>query len=681
MIADTIDQGVLEPTSRAASVTDSASKRERVLVLTLDADDTDILCAALAERGIQAVGCPDMAQLCPEIANGAGAAIIAGEVLVKHAWSCLVQVLSQQPSWSDFPIIVLTDGEATMEAGWLVLRSLEPVGNAALLERPVTAPMLTSAVQVALRARRRQYAARDRLRESQRHEAACQRAEAQLRMVMESARDYAILSFDLSGRIATWSAGAEKIFGYKESEILGQPVALLFTPEDRARGVVEQELGKAAATGSATDERWHLCQDGSRFFASGMVRPMLDAQGNLCGFTKIARDVTAHKQAEENLHKEKSFSDAAINSLPGIFYLLDEQNQLLRWNKTLEQVTGYAGEEVARMQPLDFFTEETQPVIADKIKEAFTLGEATAEAELLTRPGTKIPYFFTSIRCFIEARPCLLGVGIDITERKRAEEILQAAKDQLSRHASELEQRVGERTRNLQASIQSLEGVLYHVAHDLRAPLRTMQGFTTILFEEHAPRLGAAGMDYAQRISLAATRMDRLIQDLLAYGRLAHRPLSQANLNLERHLANTLAALADDIRARNATVRVVQPLPEVRADPAILELILTQLLKNALTFVAPGVTPQIQMRAEPIAPGMVRVFVQDNGLGVAAEHHDRIFRVFERLQPEDVSPVTGIGLAIVRKGAERMGGAAGVESKLGDGSRFWVDVPAVPNNS
>ena len=436
MIADAADQpGVTERTIRATSIMEYASKDERVLVLMLDAGETDILCAALAERGIQAVACPAMAQLCYEIEHGAGAAIIAGEALVKHAWACLVQVLSRQSSWSDFPLIVLTDGEATMEAGWLVLRSLEPVGNATLLERPVTAPMLTSAVQVALRARRRQYETRDRLRESQ-----------------------------------------------------GQ------------------------------EEAW-----------------------------------------------------------------------------------------------------------------------------------------------------------------QQAEEILRTAKEQLSRHASELEQRVVERTRNLHASIQSLEGVLYHVAHDLRAPLRTMQGFTTILLEEYAPPLGEEGVEYARRISLAATRMDRLIQDLLAYGRLAYRSSSPANLDLDRQFKQVLNILANDIRACNAAVQVVQPLPKVRADPGILEMILTQLLKNALVFVAPGVEPQIQIRAEHAAPGMVRIFVQDNGLGVAAEHHDRIFRVFERLQPEDVNKSTGIGLAIVRKGAERMGGAAGVESKLGAGSRFWVDLPAAPN--
>src|SRR5581483_2479775 len=125
-----------------------------------------------------------------------------------------------------------------------------------------------------------------------------------------------------------------------------------------------------------------------------------------------------------------------------------------------------------------------------------------------------------------------VSINSDLNQRKRAEEALASAKDQLSRHAAELEKRVQERTAKLQQSVQSLEGVLYHVAHDLRAPLRAMQGFTTILLEDYAPKLDKQGEDYAQRVSSAASRMDKLIQDLLAYGRLGHMALSMGTLVL-----------------------------------------------------------------------------------------------------------------------------------------------------
>lgn len=379
--------------------------------------------------------------------------------------------------------------------------------------------------------------------------------------------------------------------------------------------------------------------------------------------------------AQEELAREKNFSDVAINSLPGVFYALDEHGCFLRWNKVLVEVSGYASEEVARMNALNFFAREHQSLVAERIAEVFAKGQAVLDAPLLTKTGGQIPYFFTGIRHYVEGRLCLFGMGVDVTEQKRTEEILLEARDRLSQHAEELEERVAERTRNLLSSIQSLEGVLYHVAHDLRAPLRTMQGFTTILQEE-CSGLGGDARDYAQRISQASSRMDRLIQDLLAYGRLAHVVFKPVKLGLSHQVDTVLALLADDIQSRKAIVQVENPLLEVRADSAVLEVLLSHLLRNALTFMEPGVTPKVHIRTERLNGNMVRLSIQDNGIGIAREHFDRIFRVFERLETEGVSNHTGIGLAIVRKGAERMGGSAGVESNVGAGSRFWLDLPA-----
>lgn len=264
---------------------------------------------------------------------------------------------------------------------------------------------------------------------------------------------------------------------------------------------------------------------------------------------------------------------------------------------------------------------------------------------------------------------------------RRRQYLARETHERVGRHANELEKRVADRTRSLQATVQSLEGVLYHVAHDLRAPLRTMQGFTSILLEEHGPALGETGADFARRISVAATRMDKLIQDLLVYGRLAQATPACGPLNLNQRLRGVLEHLAQQIHSRKATVRIEESLPQVKADPRMLDLILTHLINNALIFVAPGTMPEINISAERLGSGMVRLSIQDNGLGIAPEHHERIFRVFERLHGNDVYTGTGIGLAIVRKGAERMGGMAGVESKPGAGSCFWLDLPAATLNN
>jgi signal transduction histidine kinase len=269
----------------------------------------------------------------------------------------------------------------------------------------------------------------------------------------------------------------------------------------------------------------------------------------------------------------------------------------------------------------------------------------------------------------------------------------------LRRYATELEHRVAERTANLAQSIQSLEGVLYHVAHDLRAPLRSMASFTTILLEDYAPNLDERGRDYAQRISHAAQRMDRLVQDLLAYGRLGHTAVPVSNISLENEVHAVLDNFSEEIEARGATVELCAPLPPLKANAAVLNQILSNLLSNALKFVSAEKPPRVRIcaeettsRIESVAkvngvPSLdarlsaldgkfVRLWIEDNGIGIPPEYHERIFRMFERLHGAGTYPGTGIGLAIVRKGVERMGGRAGVESTTGIGSRFWVELPA-----
>jgi len=273
-----------------------------------------------------------------------------------------------------------------------------------------------------------------------------------------------------------------------------------------------------------------------------------------------------------------------------------------------------------------------------------------------------------------------------------SEAALRESEERLRNYATELEHRVAERTANLAQSIQSLEGVLYHVAHDLRAPLRSMASFTNILLEEYGSRLDERGSDYARRVSEAAQRMDRLVQDLLAFGRLAHVPVPVVPVNLEAEVKLVLNHFSEDIRSRGAEVEVRTPLPPVKANGGILAQALSNLISNGLKFVPPETRPHLRIFAEKrksdtngqvgkvdgTTPSgeFVRLWIEDNGIGIAPEYHERIFRMFERLHPVDAYPGTGIGLAIVRKGLERMGGRVGVESTGHDGSRFWLDLPA-----
>ena len=260
----------------------------------------------------------------------------------------------------------------------------------------------------------------------------------------------------------------------------------------------------------------------------------------------------------------------------------------------------------------------------------------------------------------------------EIIERKQAEEALRRAQGQLTDRAGQLEELVAERTAELTATNQQLEAFVYSIAHDLRAPLRAMQGFSTLLLLESGPALNETGRDYAARINKSAQFMDALLVDLLAFSRLSQQNIALTSVNLKTVVESVISRLQEDIQEKNARVESAGPWPAVLAHAPTLSQVLFNLVSNALKFVSTDAPPVVRLRAEKKAK-FIRVWVEDNGPGIAPNHQGQIFRLFTRLQGEKYAG-TGLGLAIVQKGVERMGGRAGVESIPGQGSRFWFEL-------
>jgi PAS domain S-box-containing protein len=257
---------------------------------------------------------------------------------------------------------------------------------------------------------------------------------------------------------------------------------------------------------------------------------------------------------------------------------------------------------------------------------------------------------------------------VDTDDMRRAQLALAASN-------ATLEAKVLARTVDLAAANAQLDAFAYTVSHDLRAPLRAMEGFARILLDDMAGESDDKGRRYAERIVGAAERMDGLINDLLAYSRLQRaRPTLQI-VDPERIAARAAEEATATSPDPGAVSILVHTLPLVRAEPVILGQILTNLIGNAVKFRREGVAIQVAVWAEETA-GRVRITVEDNGIGIAPEHQLRIFKVFERLHGQETYPGTGIGLAIVQKGVERMGGSCGVESAPGAGSRFWIELDA-----
>lgn len=258
----------------------------------------------------------------------------------------------------------------------------------------------------------------------------------------------------------------------------------------------------------------------------------------------------------------------------------------------------------------------------------------------------------------------------EITERKRIEGVLREAQEELRRHAENLEREVFNQTAQLRETIQELEAFSYSVSHDMRSPLRAMHGYSEALLQDYKGKIDETGQEYLNRIRRSALRMDLLIQDILAYSRVAKGEIQLKPLNVEnviRDVIQNYPALQPD----RAEILVVGPVPEILGHEAYLTQIVSNFLSNAVKFVVPGQKPSVIVRTR--AEGeMIRLSFEDNGIGISSEHQKQIFQIFGRVYSDKKYEGTGIGLAIAKKAAERMGGFVGVESEAGKGSIFFV---------
>ena len=231
------------------------------------------------------------------------------------------------------------------------------------------------------------------------------------------------------------------------------------------------------------------------------------------------------------------------------------------------------------------------------------------------------------------------------------------------------------RTAQLNDALQTMETFTYSIAHDLRSPLRALVTFSSMVHDECGEGLEEHGRDYLRRIKEAAFRMDRLISDLLVYGRLTHVEATAVPLSLEHAVAKVIQDLAAELRSRNAQVDVEPSLPTIIGSPVLLNHVIVNVVDNALKFVPAERRPCIHIYSTQ-SEDRVRLHIRDNGLGIAPEYHPKIFNLFTRLHKTSEYSGTGIGLALVKKAMERMLGKVGLESTPGTGSSFWLEFRA-----
>ena len=387
------------------------------------------------------------------------------------------------------------------------------------------------------------------------------------------------------------------------------------------------------------------------------------------------------RRAEQAGQRSEALRGAILESALDCIISMDRHGKIIEFNPASEETFGYKRSEALGKLLADL-------IIPERFRERHHRGMArylaTGEAPVIGKRieitalranGAEIPVELSINALEFGGEPIFTANLRDITERKKAEAELDEAQEKLRHHAEDLEKRVTERTAKLQEIIQSLDGFCYSIAHDLRAPLRALGGFSAELSEVYGAVLDEKGREYVSRINTAAARMDHLISDLLRFGRLNTAELPTEALELGDTIQKVLASLETDINAKNATVRVRKPLIAVQANAVMVEQALVNLVGNALKFVEPGTVPQVEIWTKR-RQDLVRICVQDNGIGINEQYGNKLFQPFVRLVDGKEYPGTGIGLAIVRKGIERMGGQAGFESQPGKGSCFWVELPA-----
>jgi PAS domain S-box-containing protein len=501
-------------------------------------------------------------------------------------------------------------------------------------------------------------------------EAALRESEEQFRATFEQAA-VGIAHVGLDGRWLRANRRLCEITGYPMDELLRLGFQDITHPDDLGADLDLVRALLAGEIGSYRMEKRYLKPDCSSVWTLltvSLLRPTTtDAQPY---FVSVVEDISELKRAEAaRRESERRYRFLAENN-PQIVWTARPDGLLDYFNHRWTEVTGLAVEAGTGEGWATAIHPDDLPHMNTAWGRSLATGEPYAvEHRVRTDDGTW-RWFRTqaaALRAADGGVEMWVGTAADVQDEREALE-------QVRRLNADLEHRVVERTAQLADANAELESFAYSVAHDLRAPLRGMQGFSRALLEDYADALDETGRDYAGRIARGAERLDDLINDLLAYSRLAREEIRPEPVELQGLLADVRRHMDPQIEQARATLQLEHPLPAVIGQRAVLTQVLMNLLGNAIKFVPPGTEPRVRVWAEHRGRS-ARVWVEDNGIGIRPEHRDKIFRVFERLHGQKAYPGTGIGLAIVKKGIERLGGAVGVISEPGHGSRFWFELP------
>jgi PAS domain S-box-containing protein len=501
-------------------------------------------------------------------------------------------------------------------------------------------------------------------------------------------------NIDLASNRLEWSAETYRIFGYEPYAFEGSRETFLagVHPDDRP---LAEWVRQEALAGMPMDYEHRVVRPNGEIrtvHERGYV--VRNETGKATRIFGTVQDITERKKAEEEIRAINARLSAILQASPLGIVAMDAKGIVELWNPAAEQIYGYPAEDVLGKVVPYLQTPDDSEYAA--IRRHILRGEGLVglETKRVRRDGSVIDVAISTAPLRngdgeLTGTVALVG---DISERKRAEAEVHRLNQELEARVAErtahLEQEIAERVR-AEAAVKELNATLaeqaehlvevnneletftYSVSHDLKAPLRGIDGYSRLLLEDYADRLDEEGQYFLNTIRSATTQMAQLIDDLLSYSRLERRTLAKSQVDV-RNLVETLLFQMQPAQVYPQTTIEVKVEPTlVRADADALALVLRNLIDNALKFSANAPAPRVEIGGESSAE-CYRLFVRDNGVGFDMQYQERIFDIFQRLHRSEEYPGTGIGLAMVRKALQRMHGRVWVESQPGQGATFTV---------